>query len=164
MLFVHAGVIAWHGRAIVLPGRSGAGKTTLVRALIEAGADYCSDEFAVLDGEGRVHAYPVPLSIRGIGLPTARRSAETLGGRVATTPVGVEVIVITEYQRGARWRPRELSKSEALLALVEHTVAARQPPEYTLPVLRRTVLGARTIRSRRGDSRALADRLLDELA
>ena len=29
-LFVHAGVVAWEGRAIVMPGASFAGKTTLV--------------------------------------------------------------------------------------------------------------------------------------
>src|SRR5687768_17180193 len=47
-VFVHAGVVGWRGRAIVLPGRSFAGKSTLVRALLAAGATYYSDEFAVL--------------------------------------------------------------------------------------------------------------------
>jgi hypothetical protein len=164
VLFVHAAVAGWHDRGIVVPGRSGAGKTTLVRALIEAGADYYSDEFAVLDTEGRVHAYPVPLSIRVSGKQPARRCAEELGGRVGTRPIRVELIVSTEYQRGARWQPRELSNAEAVLALMEHTVAARQPPELTLPVLHRTVLAARAIRSRRGDSRAIAERVLRELA
>ena len=37
-LFVHAGVVAWNGRAIVMPGASFAGKTTLVQAWLEAGA------------------------------------------------------------------------------------------------------------------------------
>jgi hypothetical protein len=37
-LFVHAGVAGWAGQAIVLPGRSFSGKTTLVKALVEAGA------------------------------------------------------------------------------------------------------------------------------
>src|SRR4051812_26943501 len=31
-LFVHAGVVGWHGAAIVLPGASGSGKSELVRA------------------------------------------------------------------------------------------------------------------------------------
>ena len=39
-VFVHAGVVAVNGRAILVPGRSGAGKTTLVRALLAAGATY----------------------------------------------------------------------------------------------------------------------------
>ena len=37
-LFVHAGVVGWNGRAIVMPGASFAGKTTLVQAWLEAGA------------------------------------------------------------------------------------------------------------------------------
>src|SRR4051812_15498788 len=44
-LFVHAGVVGWEGRAIVMPGASFAGKTTLVQAWLEAGATYYSDEF-----------------------------------------------------------------------------------------------------------------------
>jgi hypothetical protein len=160
VLFVHAGVIGWRGRGILIPGRSGAGKTTLVRALIEAGADYYSDEFAVLDADGQVQSYALPLSIRGSGVRPVRCSAEQIGARVGAAPVSVDLIVITEYQRHARWRPRVLSKAEALLALMENTVAARQPPQHTLPLLRQTVLRARAIRSKRGEARAIVDKLL----
>jgi len=38
-LFVHAGVVDWQGQAILIPGRSMTGKTTLVKSLVEAGAD-----------------------------------------------------------------------------------------------------------------------------
>jgi hypothetical protein len=164
VLFVHAGVIGWRGRGIVMPGRSGAGKTTLVRALIEAGADYYSDEFAILDAEGQVHTYALPLSIRGSGARPARCSAEEIGARVGTMPVGVDLIVITEYRRGARWKPCILTKAEALLALMENTVAARQPPRHTLPLLGQAVLRARAIKSRRGEARAIVEKLLAELA
>ncbi len=34
LVFVHAGVVGWGGRAIVIPGRSFSGKTTLVAALV----------------------------------------------------------------------------------------------------------------------------------
>src|SRR5262249_3170175 len=47
-LFVHAGVVAWRGRAIMAPGRSMSGKSHLVAALVGCGATYYSDEFAVL--------------------------------------------------------------------------------------------------------------------
>ena len=57
MLFVHAGVVGWRGLAIVIPGRSHAGKSTLVAELVRRGAVYYSDEFAVLDETGRVHPY-----------------------------------------------------------------------------------------------------------
>ncbi len=53
-VFIHAGVVEWKGKAIVIPGRSHAGKTTLVAELLRAGATYYSDEFAVLESDGRV--------------------------------------------------------------------------------------------------------------
>ena len=37
-IFLHCGVIAIDGRALLLPGRSFAGKTTLTAALVRAGA------------------------------------------------------------------------------------------------------------------------------
>src|SRR5262249_31683129 len=55
MLFVHAGVVGWRGLAIVVPGRSHTGKSTLIAELVRHGATYWSDEFAVLDDAGRVH-------------------------------------------------------------------------------------------------------------
>ena len=52
-VFVHAGAVGWNGRAIVLPGQTRSGKTTLVAALVRAGATYYSDEYAVIDTQGR---------------------------------------------------------------------------------------------------------------
>ena len=66
-IFVHAGVVGWRGRAIVIPGRTFTGKSTLVAALVRAGAAYYSDEYAVFDQQGRVHPYPTPLSLRAEG-------------------------------------------------------------------------------------------------
>lgn len=48
LVFVHAGVVGWRNRAIVIPRRSLSGKSTLVLALVEAGADYYPDEYAML--------------------------------------------------------------------------------------------------------------------
>jgi hypothetical protein len=45
--FVHAGVVGWRGRAMVIPRSSHSGKSTLAAALIRAGATYYSDEYAV---------------------------------------------------------------------------------------------------------------------
>src|SRR5215467_11147446 len=64
MLFVHAGVVGWRGLAIVIPGRSHTGKSTLVAELVLRGAVYYSDEFAVLDDTGKVHPYRRTLVLR----------------------------------------------------------------------------------------------------
>src|SRR3954451_10168817 len=64
--FVHAGVVAHDGGAVVMPGASFAGKTTLVAELVRQRATYFPDEFAVIDREGLIHPSPKPLSIRSI--------------------------------------------------------------------------------------------------
>ena len=51
-LFVHAGVVQWKGQAVVVPGRTETGKSSLIMALVDAGGNYFSDEYAVLDREG----------------------------------------------------------------------------------------------------------------
>lgn len=59
LLYVHAGVAAVDGRAVVLPGLSRAGKSTLVVALLAAGARFLSDELLAYDPEGH-RAIPFP--------------------------------------------------------------------------------------------------------
>jgi hypothetical protein len=163
-LFVHAGVVGWRGRAIVIPGRSMTGKTTLVRALVEAGAIYYSDEFAILDGQGQVHPYPLPLSIRGAsGQPGWKAPVEALGGQAGSTPLPVGLVVVTWYREGATWRPRRLSAGRALLALMDNTVAARREPGYSMPILRAAVSGAVVVRGTRGEAGGVALDLLQRL-
>ena len=154
-VFVHAGVVGWRGGAIVVPGRSRSGKTTLVASLVRAGADYYSDEFAVLDERGYVHPYAIPLGIRE---PAGRRAigVDALGGRAGTIPLPVTRVVLTEYHPHARWRPRGVSPALAMLALMDNTVAARRSPDRTMPVLRRVAERAAIVHSRRGDAGALA--------
>src|SRR6185295_969546 len=142
-LFVHAGVVGWHGRALVIPGRSLSGKTTLVAALVRAGATYYSDEYAVFDQHGRVHPYPKRLSIREEpGKPPRICPVEELGGRAGARPLPVGLIAVAAYTPGARWRPRALSRGQAVLALLGNTVLARIRPDLALPTLQRAALRA----------------------
>lgn len=160
-LFIHAGVVGWQGQAILLPGRSFSGKTTLVKALIEAGATYYSDEFAILDGAGRIHPYPVPLSLRDeSGHNSTKHLAAEFGAQIGTEALPVGLVLATEYQAGARWRPRPLTPAQALLALMDNTVAAQRMPEMSMPILKQVVSGARLIKSKRGEATALAGPLL----
>ena len=138
-IFIHAGVVAHEGRAIVLPGRSFSGKTTLVAELVKAGATYYSDEFAVLDGEGLVHPYPKPLSIRSGGYSQVDHAVDTLGGTVGDVPATVSVVAIAQYVPGTHWDPKRLSGGEAVLAMLSHTVPAQERPEQALPTIKRAI-------------------------
>lgn len=163
-LFVHAGVVSWQERAILMPGRSMAGKSTLVKALVEAGATYYSDEFAVLDEEGLVHPYPRPLSIRGrSGQPAGKVPVESLGGQAGIDPLPVGLVIETEFEKGAEWRPSVLSPGLALLALMDNTVAARREPTHSMPILKRVVTDAVALRSKRGEATDVVPHLLAAL-
>jgi hypothetical protein len=160
-LFVHAGVVGWQGQTILIPGRSMSGKTTLVKALVEAGATYYSDEFAVLDKAGWVHPYPVPLSLRGPhGQPGRKTPVESLGGQAGVEPLPVGLILVTTYQPEAVWRPRRLTPGQALLALMDNTVAAQRDPAHSMPILKQTVSAAVALKSKRGEAGDVAPRLL----
>jgi hypothetical protein len=162
-LFIHAGVVAWQGQAILIPARSMSGKTSLTHALIRAGATYYSDEFALLDADGLVHPYPVPLSIRkGGALVGEKYPLEKLGIQSGSLPLPVGLIVVTQYQRYARWQPKTLPASEAMLALMDNAVAARRNPEFSMPILKKVVSRAKAIQSKRGDAKRVARAILEE--
>jgi hypothetical protein len=164
--FVHAGAVGWRNRAVLVPGRSRSGKTTLVAELVKAGASYYSDEFAVLDRRGRVHPFAKPLSIREEGRCDAhalKRHAEELGGACGRAPLDVGLVVFAAYRPRAVWQPTVLTAGRAILELLAHTVPARLRPEASLDALRRAVAHATVLEGDRGDARDLARDLLDRV-
>jgi hypothetical protein len=160
--FLHAGAVGYAGRAIVLPGVAGTGKTTLTAALVRAGATYLSDEYALIDERGRIHPYPKPLSIvQGRGVPALRQPVEALGGIQETRALPVGLVVLTSFDgQGGRWRPRQLSPGKGVLALLEHTVSAQRRPRHALRRLERVVMLAPVLKGRRGDADATAQLIL----
>lgn len=160
-LFVHAGVVGWRDRAIVLPGRSHAGKSTLVAELVRAGALYYSDEYAVFDQAGFVHPYPKPLSLRQAKGPRHFRTAEILGGRTGTLPLPLGVVALLQYLPGAAWLPKSLTPAQSVLALLDNTILARSRPDFALKRLGPAVSGAIAIAGSRGEARDAALKLLE---
>jgi hypothetical protein len=164
-IFVHAGVVEWRGQAIVIPGRSMSGKTTLTAELVRAGATYYSDEYAVLDEQGRVHPYPRELGMRGqdAGEHTKVR-AEALGGSVGVKPLPVGMVVVSRYEAGARWRPRRLTAGQGALEVLANTLPARTRPEESLDSIQQAVTNATIFKGRRGEARETAELILQSLS
>jgi hypothetical protein len=163
--FVHAGVVSWQNRAVVIPGQPGAGKTTLTAALVRAGARYLSDEFAPIDERGRVHPFPKSLSML---YPGASRSVpmpvEELGGTQELRSLPVGLVVLTSYEGpAARWSPVELTPGEAVLELLQHAASAERHPVSTLQRLRAVALSAPTLKGPRGDADTTAESILARL-
>ena len=111
LVFVHAGVVGWRGIAILLPGRSMSGKTTLVRALLDAGAAYYSDEYAVLDERGRVHPFARYLRQRATG---GKNTSKVL---CPTAMVGSEVLARAAFAVGFAFSTAGFGFTFALEAL-----------------------------------------------
>jgi hypothetical protein len=163
-IFVHAGVVGWKDRAILIPGLSHSGKTTLVDQLIRAGATYYSDEYAVLDQRGRVHPYPRALGMR---LPASDESkrvrAEDIGATVGSKPLRVGLVVSTNFKDGARWRPKQVTRGRGVLELMSNTVSARSQPELALTVLPAALESARILKGVRGEAGEIVQSILSNI-
>lgn len=133
-LTVHAGVIAQGSCAIVVPGSSGTGKSTLVAACVAAGFSYVSDEALCIDSRGsKVVAYPRPMllsddSIRLLGLSGASVPSDNdktplapvdLEGRASTGPLHVAHVVVSV--RGAPLVLEPLPTNEVVPVLLANS-------------------------------------------
>jgi hypothetical protein len=159
-LFIHAGVVAWRGRAILLPGPSYAGKSTLVRSLLGLGAAYYSDEFAAIDSDGFVQPFPRPLTLRS---STGRRMfyPDRHGIAIGSQSIPASAVVLTRYAPGARWNPAPVSGGLAVLELLRNTVAVRSNPARSLEAIKHLVCSTLAIESARGEAEATAPLLLN---
>ncbi|HEX3940297.1 MAG TPA: hypothetical protein VHX11_02340, partial [Acidobacteriaceae bacterium] len=151
-VFVHAGVVGWGGRAILIPARSLSGKTTLVADLVRAGATYYSDEFAVIDQRGFIHPYARPLQVREPGsFRQYKRTVEEFGGTAGQVPLPVGLVLLTRYKAGSKWKPRHISAGRALLGILDNTVSARRGPALAMKTLRLVVTGSFAVQGVRGE-------------
>jgi HprK-related kinase A len=90
-LLMHAGTVERDGRALLMPGVPGAGKSTLTAALALSGWRLLSDEFAALDpGTGLLWPLIKPPALKNRSIDTLRhfRSAAELGRVYPDTPKG----------------------------------------------------------------------------
>ena len=161
-VFIHAGVVAFRGKAVVIPGRSFHGKTSLTLALVQRGAIYYSDEYAILDADGFLQPFPKMLSVRGeiddrtqIDYPV-----EKFGGVAGTEKIKVGLVLICQYKETARWNPKFLSPANGVIELIQHTIPIRQNPQFTLEVINKIAKEAIFVKSKRGDVSKSADSIL----
>jgi hypothetical protein len=159
--FVHAGVVDAGGCAVVIPGRSYTGKSTLVAELVRLGATYVSDEYAVLDPSGLVHPFAKPLSIRTGQHDRLGRLVPVPPALVADDPVRAGLVVLTSYAPGAQWRPSVRSRAEGAFALLQNTVSARLRPARALSATSRLASGAVFLAGQRGEAPETARALIE---
>ena len=163
-VFVHAGVAVWSGRAIVIPGRSYAGKSTLTRALLEADATYYSDDYAIIDDLGLVHPFHGTSACATRAPSPAASDPREQGWPVGYGSVPIGIVAALRYDAGQGWNATEVSKGAGVLALLANTVAARERPVDALGVMAKAVESAVIVEGTRGEAEEAADRLLSMLS
>jgi hypothetical protein len=163
-VFIHAGVVAIGDSALLVPGHSGSGKTTLVAALLELGAEYLSDEYAVLDERGWVHPFPKPLSVReGRSRMPTLVAASKFGASTAPGPRRARLVARMWWTPGQSWAPRPVERGDGMMSLLMNTVAARTQSERALRRVRLLCEGATAIDGPRGEAPEAARELIGRL-
>ena len=155
---LHASAVATGGRCVVFPGTKGSGKSTLAAALVAAGAEFVTDDYAPLE-HASWQVWPVPYAPgikQGSWRPLLRRypalaaqPVHELAGlrirylaldpaRVAPLNRGLPVaaLVFPRYKPGAALRQRRITAAEALAGLCHANSLLAREPEVLADTLR----------------------------
>ena len=156
LVAVHAAVIGWHGRALVVPALSGGGKSTLSQAAHAAGATVLSDEYALIDPTtGLVTGWNRPVRIL-----TADGGVDRLDIAVRSDPIPVGCVAFVTYRAEAEHAWNEISRGAAAGRLLSHTICAQSRPHDSLDAALAATASARAVEGTRGDAGAAVTELL----
>jgi hypothetical protein len=162
-IFVHAGCVEVDGQAILLPGRSYSGKSTLTAALVAAGAGYLSDEYAIFRQEtGLIYPFPRTIHLR-------QEQPSWLSTLTPPTPpsyfdgLPLGAVVKVKFSAEATWDGQACSPGQAALHLFDNTVAAQRLGAEALRIFAATLSGKRHWQGQRGSAEDAAVKLLSWL-
>jgi len=146
---VHAGLIVVNDVAIVLPGPSMSGKSTLCEAAGQIGLRVLSDEYALLRSDGRVEGWARPIRLR-----TTEGTWKEGGTPVIATqprPVGlIATITYSTEQHGLDIRNR--SPGEAVMDLLANTICAQSRPQRAFSAAVTLARSCSAVRGIRGEA------------
>ena len=158
---VHAGAVVLNGRALLIPGSSHAGKSSLVAELLRRGAAHLSDEYALVDGAGFIHAYPRPLLLRNGRPKQSLVLPSDLKADFHLEPVQVGWIVAVDYAPGASWEIKRISQGEAVMLLLSNTPHEMGQSPEMVELFTRCVARSECYAGTRGEVAEAAERILE---
>jgi len=152
---LHAATVRCKEQGICIAGTSGAGKSSLCTVALLHGADYLSDEYSLLDHEGRITPFPRPLQWGGVSHPAfpgetmhdsglfdegsysfTGRDGQTITSRLwhpkhlATHPVDMSLLILPRFDATAgKVRCEPLARSQGLMELaaeMHHELPAQE--------------------------------------
>ena len=147
---LHSGAVSWQGKGILLPGKTGAGKSCLSAWLAERGFDYLTDECVVLRREvPSFVALTRPLVMKNgastsffgdpagteliVSGPTAIFWPEN--AMSSDQPGHCHLVVFPRFESGAQLRIEPLTAAQTAIELMGCNVNARNLPDHGLGVV-----------------------------
>jgi hypothetical protein len=168
-LLIHAGAVSTPGgEGILLPARSGGGKTTLTTALVRAGFQYLSDDAAPVDPvTGTLYPYPKAISLKEGPVPVfpdlyaSRKRADWVDGHwirptdirpgAVGGPCRIRFVVAHEYRPGAPTHVAPLTAAQGAMELLNNALNLFFYRSRALPLVADVARGARSYRMISGD-------------
>jgi hypothetical protein len=162
-VFIHAGSVGWRGRAIILPGDSHFGKTTLVAELAKCGAEYYSDEYAIIDEQGLVYPFARKLTMRENGRQMIEKpvDVEEFGGVKGSVPLPISTVLFTKYDPENKTEYEFLTPGQGIVEVIGQTIGIRRNSEFVIKVLKNAFANAIIVKSPRNDAANFALELLE---
>lgn len=157
---VHAGAVVLHGKALLVPGSTHAGKSSLIAEFLRRGALLLSDEYALVDPNGLVHAYPRPLLVRDGSPEQTLILPKDLNASFAAEPVAVAWIFAIEYDPGSIWHVTALSNSETVMLLLRNTPHEMDKSPEMIDSFVRLAANAACYAGVRGEAAETVDQIL----
>ncbi|MDQ3957322.1 MAG: hypothetical protein M3273_03265 [Actinomycetota bacterium] len=179
-VFLHAGAVSKNGRALLLPARMDAGKSSLTAALLTAGWGYLSDELGAIDPvTGRIYPFPKLISLD----ESTMRFLPRLDGARGNAPTALNERFLSAADLGAedagpsepRWivfptpdwqgppRLEPLTSAGAVEKMAENCFNLYRYGDRGIVLLSRVGAGAETFVLRGGTPSERAELLTDEL-
>lgn len=147
---VQAATLAIDGRAILMPGVSRGGKSTLVSRLIELGFGYVTDDVSVVSGDLTLSAPFRPLTVRadtftemqlrgtaGEALPLANGSHLVSVAAYDAPAPACGLLLFPRFSAGSELRLSLLSPARATMRLMQHNHSGHDRQSYGLATLSR---------------------------
>ena len=160
-VFIHAGAIEVDGHAVVIPGWSTSGKSTLVRTFLGSGCGYLSDEYAVIDQAGLIVPYARPLSLRQPDGSRRHVPAQHLGGTPVTDPLPARAILSLPRRTDLPPMMVRGRAHAATMILISNAVAARTRSQQVMAATARLAPQCDYLRGHRGEAVEAVDDVLE---
>ena len=173
-MLLHSAAVQVEGKGVILPGKTGAGKSTLTSWLIRHGCNYLSDEMAYVPGGSNSfsgfarpitikaaarHLLPELLKKRELGSnmllhsePVDMIAPELFGAQVVTAPSPLDLIIFPQFQTDQDVELAQLSNAQTAFELMKCLANARNLSDHGLSEAARLAKSTPALSLRYGDT------------